>query len=332
MSAGQLRNLKSRIKSVENTRKITRAMEMVSAAKLRRFQTMMIKARPYTHELEKILQNLAKDQHLRHARGALTAPSSQTKDKRLQEAGSFSHPFFEVREEKNAALLIITADAGLCGAHNMMLIDIARSLLTPAPDKAENPALQAACGTLAPPSAQLNVLFGLGKACVNSLKRSGFALNKAFTDVRLHQIEPVLKEMKNLLSGLYLEKKVDAVYAVYSHVISATTAKPAVEKLLPFHPPAGPKPESGTDDYIYEPSPAAIFNRIVPEFFEARLRMILLESFVAEHMARMNAMHQATKNAKEMIDSLVLVRNKIRQAIITKEIIEIISGSRAAKK
>jgi len=305
MSAGQLLIIKSRIKSVESTRKITRAMEMVSAAKLRRFQTMLNKTRPYTEALGKIISQLM---------------NSDTGGGSAQHA-QFSHPFFEKRKEQKAALLVITSDTGLCGAHNMFLIDLAKDFL-------------------ARPAHQVAFLYGSGKSGVNSLKRSNHDFAQTYTNLKTPQIEPAIKEMRATLTDLYLRKKVDAVYVVYAHVLSAMVSKPIVERILPLNPPsaieagaaADGKSKKAPDFFLYEPSPKAIFEQIVPEFFEAQLRMMFLESYVAEHMARMNAMHQATKNAKEMTESLTLVRNKIRQTIITKEIIEIISGSKASKK
>ena len=306
MSAGQLLVIKSRIKSVESTRKITRAMEMVSAAKLRRFQTMLNKTRPYTEALGKIISQLM---------------SSDPSSSGTPQESQFTHPFFEKRKEQKAALLVITSDTGLCGAHNMFLIDLAKDFL-------------------ARPAHQISYLYGSGKTGVNSLKRSNFSFAQTYINLKTPQIEPAIKEMRNTLTDLYLRKEVDAVYVIYAHVLSAMVSKPIVERILPLNPPsskdavAAPRDSQKTlaDFFIYEPSPKAIFEHIVPEFFEAQLRMMFLESYVAEHMARMNAMHQATKNAKEMTESLTLVRNKIRQTIITKEIIEIISGSKASKK
>jgi len=305
MSAGQLLIIKSRIKSVESTRKITRAMEMVSAAKLRRFQTMLNKARPYTEALGKIISQLMNSD--------LSGGD--------QQESQFSHPFFEKRKEQKAALLVVTSDTGLCGAHNMFLIDLAKDFL-------------------ARPAHKISHLYGSGKSGINALKRSDFTFAKTYTNLKTPQIEPAIKEMRGILTDLYLRKEVDAVYVVYAHVLSAMNSKPIVERILPLKPPStsdsAAMPEKTdkktSDSFIYEPSPKTIFEKIVPEFFEAQLRMMFLESYVAEHMARMNAMHQATKNAKEMTESLTLVRNKIRQTIITKEIIEIISGSKASKK
>ncbi len=303
MSAGQLRIIKGRIRSVDNTKKITRAMEMVSAAKLRRFQRMMVEARPYTEGLEAMIANLIQDQ------------AEQAGQKKSGKG--FSHPFFETREEEKTGLILLTADSGLCGSYNMDLVALARQFII---EKEE-------AGT------EIK-LFGMGKSGVNALKRQGRAFEKSFIQVRAPQVEETLKALRQEVEQAYLEGRIDSLYVVYSRFINSATQRPVTEKILPFKAPEASEEKTGRRavPYIYEPDPQFLFNRLIPVFFEAKLRMIFLESFVAEHTARMNAMHQATKNAREMIDSLVLFRNKIRQAIITKEIIEIISGSRALKK
>jgi len=125
---------------------------------------------------------------------------------------------------------------------------------------------------------------------------------------------------------------VDAIYVVYSHFLTLASSQSTVEKLLPLEAPDREEGAArGSDDYIFEPDRKTIFSRLIPAYFEAKTRMLFIESLVSEQIARMNAMHQATNNAKEMIESLVLLRNKARQASITKEIIEIVSGSRALK-
>lgn len=300
MSAGQLRIIKNRIRSVDNTKKITRAMEMVSAAKLRRFQDVMLKAQPFTEELQALLLRLAKDQE-------------ETRKRENKEI-IYSHPFLETRAEEKPALVLITADAGLCGSYNMDLINIARDFLS---EQANSP-----------------VLIGIGKAGITSLKRNGSSFIKTFMDIRSQQVEPVIKELTSLLENLYLEKKIDSAYFISSHYTSASTQRGGIEKILPFELPVQEEVKTGGANvpFIFEPSPELLFQKLIPVFFQAKIRMLFLEAYVAEHTARMNAMHQATKNASEMIDSLVLVRNKVRQAIITKEIIEIVSGSRALKK
>ncbi len=280
--SGQLRALKNRIKSVENTKKITRAMEMVAASKLRRFQDMMVKARPFTERLENLVKRVG--------------------------TSSVRHPFFENREEKRAALVLFTSDTGLCGSYNNDLVEIARRFLA----EKEKP-----------------FLIGVGKSGITALKRRGYACDATFTDTRASRVEEILKDLKLLLEKIYLEKKVDAIYVTYSHFVSVTTYQGVTQKLLPLE--TAKEAVKDTTDYIFEPSPEVIFQKLIPMFFEARTRTIFLESFVSEQIARMRAMHQATENAKEMIDSLVLERNKARQASITKELIEIVSGSRALK-
>ncbi|MDP3919289.1 MAG: ATP synthase F1 subunit gamma [Candidatus Omnitrophota bacterium] len=290
--SGQLRVLKNRIRSVENTKKITRAMEMVAAAKLRRFQTMMQDAKPFTEGIETLLKRL------NGAQG---------------DAERKLHPFFEKKTENRIALVLITSDAGLCGTYNTELINMANAFLAGKKERC--------------------LLVGVGKSGISALERKGHRFHRGFTDTRASQVEPVLREFQATLEKLYLDREVDAVYVVYCHFLTRTAYKAVLEKVLPLEEPEAAQedaPGAGTD-YIFEPSTDEIFDRLIPLFFEAKTRMIFLEAFVSEQIARMNAMHQATKNAKEMIESLVLLRNKARQASITKELIEVVSGSQALK-
>ncbi len=289
--SGQLRTLRNRIRSVENTKKITRAMEMVAAAKLRRFQDMMNKSRAYTHGLEELLKRV-------------TAGSSK------KAAATMTHPFIKPREEKNIALLLITSDAGLCGSYNNDLIQTALRFIR---ERKTKP-----------------VLISVGKSGVTALKKELTPRN-IFTDLRASRVEEILAELQQTLETLFLENEVDAIYVVYSHFKNLTTYKSTVAKLLPLETPTAEKTGAEAKEYIFEPSPEILFQKLIPKFFEAKMRLIFLESIVSEQIARMTAMNQATKNAKEMIDSLVLQRNKARQASITKELIEIVSGSRALK-
>jgi F-type H+-transporting ATPase subunit gamma len=287
--SGQLRALKNRIRGVENTQKITRAMEMVAASKLKRFQKLREQTAPYTQALEGILKRL------------------------LATGIPLRHPLLEEREEKKTALLVITSDTGLCGSYNHNLIGEAKKFLASAP--------------------QAPLLIGVGKNGVNALSRAGHAWHGAFTDTKVSQFESVITETGSLIEALFTEKKVDAVYAVYSRLTGRSVYSVSAEKILPFRleaDSAGPAEASGP--YIMEPSPEALFARLVPLVFMARMRRIFMESFISEHTARMNAMNQATENAKELTDMLVLLRNKIRQAAITREIIEIVSGSKALKQ
>lgn len=286
--SGQLRTLRNRIRSVENTKKITRAMEMVAAAKLRRFQDMMNKSRAFTQGLESLLKRVS--------------------------TGEFAamHPFIKPREEKKIAVVVMTSDTGLCGSYNNDLLNLSHSFIK---QQANRP-----------------VLIGVGKSGITALKNTGCSFLGSFTDIRASRVEEILAELKNTLEKIYLSGEVDAIHVVYSHFKTLTTYKPITEKLLPLERPVvDEKSARSAEDYIFEPSPEAVFQKLVPLFFEAKMRMIFLEAIVSEQIARMTAMNQATKNAKEMIDSLVLQRNKARQAAITKELIEIVSGSQALK-
>lgn len=290
--SGQLRELKNRIRSVENTKKITRAMEMVAASKLRRFQTMMLNARPYTEGLDSLVRRL-------------------NAAERQKGCGGLSHPFFEVREPNRLALIVMTSDTGLCGSFNGDLVARAEEFLRQ--------------------NEKVTVLTAVGKNGALALKRAGRSLSRSFLDVPASKIEDFLVEFQDYLENLYVRGEVDAIYVVYSHFLTTTTYQGVVEKLLPLETPATGNCESADTDYIFEPGRELIFEKLVPLFFKAKTRTIYLESLVSEQIARMNAMHQATKNAKEMIDNLVLLRNKMRQAAITKELIEIVSGSQALK-
>ena len=286
--SGQLRALRNRIRSVENTKKITRAMEMVAAAKLRRFQDMMTKSRAYTQGLESLLKRVS------------GGPYAET------------HPFIKAREEKNIALVLMTSDAGLCGSYNNDLATTANIFIK---KQGKKP-----------------VLIGVGKSGITAMKAQGLSCKQSFTDIRASRVEEILLELRGTLEDLYVSGEVDAIYVVYSHFKTVTTFKPLVEKLLPLERPVfDEKTQELAKEYIFEPTPEIVFQKLVPLFFEAKMRMIFLEAIVSEQIARMTAMNQATKNAKEMIDTLVLKRNKARQAAITKELIEIVSGSQALK-
>ncbi len=286
--SGQLRTLKNRLRGVESTQKITKAMEMVAASKLKRYQKLREQTTPYVQSLEGVLNRLL------HA----DIPPQ--------------HPLLETREEKETALLVITSDTGLCGSYNQNLIEEARRFLRG--------------------RSQAPVLIGIGKNGVNALSREKYAWHRTFTDAKTSQLETVITETGLLVETLFSEKKVDAVYAVYPHFTGKFIYRAATEKILPFQLETQEYyPGETSGSYILEPGREALFARLIPLVFAAKVRMIFMESLIAEHMARMNAMYQASENAKELIEMLVLLRNKIRQAAITKELIEIVSGSQALK-
>ncbi len=294
--SGKLRELKKRIKSVESTKKITYAMEMVSTAKLKRYQMMMQQAKPFLEGIENLLLRLN------------------------QSLPTAAHPFFEVREEKKIAVVLITSDSGLCGSYNMDLIQEAGRFL--ASKKLESK------------------LIGIGKYGIQALKRSGYSFLKESINIKPSHFDELISELGENVSELYLSGAADAVYVVYSKFVTSSRFQITSERILPLtrpdHSLSGTVLQEKTVpnhavDYIFEPSPELIFQKLVPMYFESKIRQVFLESVVSEQMARMTAMHSATENASELIDNLVLERNKARQASITKELIEIVSGSRAQK-
>lgn len=290
--SGQLRALKNRIRGIENTQKITRAMEMVAASKLKRFQNLKRQAEPYELALRGILTRL------------------------LNTGTPLTHPLLEEREEKQAALFLITSDTGLCGSYNQNLVEEAKKFLRAASGKP--------------------LLVGFGKNGVNALSRAGYAWHQTFTDIKTSRLESSVAGICLLLETLFTEKQVDRVDVIYTHFTGKYTYKATLEKMIPFPLTSTPLPkEEDTGDgvsYIMEPDPETLFARLMPLYFETRIRMILLESLIAEQMARQSAMAQATDNATELMDTLVLLRNKMRQAAITNELIEIVSGSKALQQ
>ncbi|MDD5218702.1 MAG: ATP synthase F1 subunit gamma [Candidatus Omnitrophica bacterium] len=299
--SGQLRNLRKRIRSVESTKKITRAMEMVSTAKLKRFQNKVAQAKPFLEGLERLVQRLSQNQQ-----AFKNAASGKT-------AGTVLHPFFAGREEKQNALILVTSDTGLCGSYNHDLAGLARKFIQE--------------------QKKLPILLAIGKTGIAALKQAGYECHKSWSRVRTDQLPAMFGELKTEIENIFLQNKADAVYVISSHMLGKTTYKADSIKLLPFAAPKEDSQQPATaSDLIYEPSPEIIFEKLIPVYFEAKIRMLFFEAYISEQLARMNAMHQATKNAEEMIDSLVLLRNKIRQATITNEIIEVASGSKALKR
>lgn len=303
MSA-QLRTIKKRIRSVENTRKITRAMEMVSTAKLRRFQGVLERSRPFAEGLENTVLCLKKTKAVRDARPT----------KRGHPLECY-HPLLEARTEKNIALVVMTSDTGLCGSYNHDLIHIALEFL-----RSKNSGVSC-------------LLIGMGKTGITALRRNGYEVEHVFTELKTSRIEEILEHLSEILQTRYEEKGLDAVHAVHSRCLSLSNYAATLTKLLPLKTP---EPSQKTrdyaiSDYIFEPAPERVFEKTIPLFFKSKMRILFLESLVSEQIARMNAMHLATENATDMIRRLTILKNKARQAAITKELIEIVSGSNALK-
>jgi F-type H+-transporting ATPase subunit gamma len=294
-----LREVRARITGVKKTQKITKAMKMVAAAKLRRAQSSVVAARPYAFALRRLLEHM-----------------SATTD-------IASNPFVMRREVKSAALVVVTADRGLCGAFNSNLVKAAVNHI----------------------STQYGQLHSEGKLRLFCVGRKGFdyfsrrQYNVAgkyiglFSNLVFGQAQEIVREV---IRG-YLAGDFDTVEIVYNEFKSIARVKIVVDQFLPFAVLQDAPGESAYKrapgaNYIYEPSSRAIVDALVPKHLNFQFWRILLESNAAEQGARMAAMDNATENANEMISSLQLVYNKARQASITKELLEIVAGAEALKK
>jgi len=287
-----LRDIKRRIVGVKNTQKITRAMKMISAAKLRRAQSKIINARPYANKISEMLSNLATEEDMA------------------------TNPFFIKRDAKNVAVVVVTADRGLCGAFNNNIIKEAVRYIE-GEINAEG----------------LNAfVYCVGKKNADYFSRRDY--NIIGKDVGLFSsldYSSALKITDNLVSK-FSNKTYDKVVIIYNEFISMIRQKIQVQQFLPI-PVLSSSEEKQVQqpNYIFEPDSGSIFNFLIPKHLKAQVWRSLLESNAAELGARMTAMDNATTNAQEMIRNLNLTYNKERQAAITKEILEIVSGANALK-
>jgi len=290
-----LRQIRRRIRSVENTKKITRAMEMVAAAKLRRFEDLLTKARESAHFLEKLLKNL------------------------LRDVASYSHPLFEKKEATGKiALVVVTSDTGLCGTYNSNL-------------------LRAAAGFLKENEGKQVEIIPVGKNGLNFFRRAAGSERKidiSFAEIRLSNFESTVSKITEYVQKGFIDGRFEEVYLLYTQYISKSNYKPRVEKFLNLEKSTEKSMGAAGEraGYILEPSAERIFEELLPKFLLTKVRTMLLEAFLSEQLSRMVAMRQATDNAVEMIEDLTLLRNKLRQASITKELIEVVSGAKAAKR
>lgn len=283
-----LKAIKKRIVSVKNTRQITKAMKMVSAAKLRRAQENVVAARPYAGKLAEVLERLARSQE--------ADPS----------------PLMVKRDTGRALLVVVTSDRGLCGGFNANLSKAAERFIKERSGDFKEISLM-------------------------TIGRKGYEFLRNRHTVRKHHgnifstlsYQTAALVAAELVEG-YLAEEYDEVYVIYNAFKSVMSQDITLEQLLPIVPKAGAEEEVGTE-YIYEPSKAALLDELLPKHIEVQVFKALLESVASEHGARMTAMDSASKNATEMIGKLTLIYNRARQAAITTELMEIISGAESIK-
>jgi F-type H+-transporting ATPase subunit gamma len=281
-------DIRRRIRSVKNTQQITKAMKMVSAAKLRRAQDRTIASRPYAGMLRKVLGNVA---------------AAAAGDERAA-----ANPLLARREEKRVLLVLITSDKGLAGAFNTYLIKAAQKFIAERPEAQVRMVLMGRKG---------RDFFRKRGADVVS-DHVGLAGKARYEDVAA---------IAQATMELFRNEEIDAVYAIFNEFKSVVAQKLALFRVLPVEIPE----QAGPVEYIYEEPPAEMLEALLPQYIEMSFYRALLESTAAEHAARMTAMEAATSNAADMIEKLTLYMNRVRQASITKEIIEVVSGAAAAE-
>jgi F-type H+-transporting ATPase subunit gamma len=283
-----LLDFRRRIRSVKNTQQITRAMKFVAAARLRRAQEAALAARPYAKELARVLRST------------------------MSRIAEPQHPLLARRPEERILTLVLTGERGLAGAFNTNILRKANEFFRSNKSK------------------QLSVI-PVGKKGRDSLKKARFNLIAEYINVLARVEFGTVREISNLVIDLYCKEQIDSVYIAFSEFKTVMSANLALEKLLPVEAvteegSAAEAPVSHVD-YIYEQPEPQLLDKLLPRYVETQILRAMLESSAAEHAARMTAMESATKNAGDVIEALTLHMNKVRQAAITKEIIEIVSGA-----
>jgi len=284
-----LLDFRRRIRSVKNTQQITRAMKFVAAARLRRAQEAALAARPYAKELARVLRST------------------------MSRIAEPQHPLLARRPEERILALVLTGERGLAGAFNTNLRRKVNDFFGANRDKKTS-------------------LIPVGKKGRDALKKAGFNIIAEYINVLARVEFGTVREISNLVTDLYANSQVDSVYIVFSEFKTVMSANLVVEKLLPVEPAqveaeSESKQATSQVDYIYEQPEEQLLDKLLPRYVESQIQRAMLESSAAEHAARMTAMESATKNAGDVIEALTLHMNKVRQAAITKEIIEIVSGA-----
>jgi F-type H+-transporting ATPase subunit gamma len=286
-----LREVRNRIKGVKTTQQVTKAMKMVAAAKLRRSQEAVMQSRPYSTTLKNLLESLS------------------------EKVDTTNYPLLSQRKDiKNVLFIVVTADRGLCGAFNSGIMKRAHEIIDVEYAQYFNRGAAK--------------LICVGRRSVEHFVKNGYNVVEKYSGIFDRLSFDTAKSIAEKAAAMYLAGEVDKVIVINNEFKSMLSAHQNVQTFLPVQPPAT-KEKKTVSDYIYEPSPEAIINALVPKHLSTQIWKVLLESNAAEQAARMMAMDSATENAKELLRNLSISYNRARQAAITKELIEIVSGANA---
>ena len=285
--AGQLKEVRNRIKSTQSTQQITKAMKMVSAAKLRRAQDAITQMRPYARKLQDMLSNII---------GSLE--------------GDMNLALAETRPVNNVLLIVITSDRGLCGGYNANVVKLAKATIA---EKYPT---------------QKITIWNIGKKGFESLSKSGYNTNADYKDIFLNLTFSNVQTAAKAAMDAFANKEFDAIEIIYSEFKNAATQEFKAEAFLPI-PKMAKKANQKKTDFIFEPQKETLVAELMPKILNTQLFKAVLDANASEHGARMTAMDKASENANELLKSLKISYNRARQAAITTELTEIVSGAAA---
>lgn len=289
--AGQLKEVRNRIKSVQSTQQITKAMKMVSAAKLRRAQDSITQMRPYAQKLQDMLSNIVSS-----IEGGVTLKLA------------------EERTIEKVLLIVVTSDRGLCGGYNANIIKLAKATI------AEKYQAQFNKGNVA--------IWNIGKKGYEALTKSGYKTNETYKDIFLNLKFETVQAAAQAAMKAFENKEFDAIEIIYSEFKNAATQAFVAEPFLPI-PKVAKKAGAKNTDFIFEPAVETLIEELMPKILNTQLYKAVLDGNASEHGARMTAMDKASENANELLKSLKISYNRARQAAITTELTEIVSGAAA---
>lgn len=296
---GQLKEVRNRIKSVQSTQQITKAMKMVSAAKLRKAQDAIIQMRPYAQKLQDMLSNIVSNSD-----------------------GSVNMKLAAERPVNKVLVILITSDRGLCGGYNANLVKLARQTI------AEQYAQQQQKGNVQ--------VWGIGKKGFEAMLRNGYKTSDTYKDIFLHLTFENVQQASAAAMDAFVKGEFDVVELVYSQFKNAATQQFKLERFLPIPKVVSKEGAANASaklsmksDFIFEPGKEELVTELMPKILNTQLFKAVLDANASEHGARMTAMDKASDNANELLRSLRISYNRARQAAITTELTEIVSGAAA---